>query len=344
MANKRFLELDSLRGIAALIVVLFHCGMGRPQYNHYLNFGATGVDLFFIISGFVIYMSVQDIKNGAEFLKKRFSRLFPTYWTSVTLAFFILISLRLYKGNDFHGLFLNYLSNLTMFQHYFYIPHLDGVYWTLIVEMSFYMLVFVLIELKKIKYIVPLCLCLSTFTAMIIDNPVFKEINYFLHFWIPVVKYLPLFLAGITFYKIYQDGNKLILRYGVLVFCFLCQCYLFPFVGNSKGVMNMNEYGVLLFIYFSLFTLFVNHQLKFVKIKPLLFLGKISYPLYLTHNLLTMALIALFHIYFGIDFWIVVGVIVLPTVLIIGFLIHRYIETYYNFKLRSKLIITKFVE
>lgn len=338
MKKKRFQELDALRGIAAIIVVLFHCGMGRQEFNKFLNFGATGVDLFFIISGFVIFMSLKNIKSGKEFMKKRFARLFPTYWTSVTIALIILIVFHLHKGKELYELFPNYFANLTMFQHYLKIPNLDGVYWTMIVEMSFYILMFLIIELKVLKYIVHIFLFLTIFTLVIINNSIFDFLKYPLLFWIPVVKYLPLFLTGIIFYKIYNNETKLMLNYGIIFICFLSQLYLFPFVGNSKGVMNINEYSVILFLYYFLFILFVNQRLKFIKIRPLLFLGKISYPLYLTHNLITMGIIALFHIYFRINFWFVVSFIVLPTVILLGFLINRYIESYYNYKLRNKLI------
>lgn len=55
--SNRYTELDALRGIAALMVVFFHFTMDRPQGQMGFKLGVTGVDLFFIISGFVIFMS-----------------------------------------------------------------------------------------------------------------------------------------------------------------------------------------------------------------------------------------------------------------------------------------------
>ena len=69
--HKRYQELDALRGIAALFVVFFHFTMGREGLNTFFKLGTTGVDLFFIISGFVIFMSLQKISKGRDFVINR---------------------------------------------------------------------------------------------------------------------------------------------------------------------------------------------------------------------------------------------------------------------------------
>ena len=90
MENKsnRYQELDALRGIAAIMVVLFHFTMGRKEANLGFKLGTTGVDMFFIISGFVIFMSINKVKTSGEFIINRISRLYPTYWACVTFTFF----------------------------------------------------------------------------------------------------------------------------------------------------------------------------------------------------------------------------------------------------------------
>ena len=60
----RIRELDSLRGIAALVVLIFHFSLLKPELLAFTKFGVTGVDLFFIISGFVITMSLDRIQSG----------------------------------------------------------------------------------------------------------------------------------------------------------------------------------------------------------------------------------------------------------------------------------------
>ncbi|MBE2288046.1 MAG: acyltransferase, partial [Chitinophagaceae bacterium] len=106
----RYRELDALRGIAAIMVVLFHYSI--------LQVGTTGVDLFFIISGFVILMSVSKVNSGIEFVINRISRLYPTYWFCVTFTF--ICKLFYFSGSDTSAintkLFIQYLANLSMFQ------------------------------------------------------------------------------------------------------------------------------------------------------------------------------------------------------------------------------------
>lgn len=68
--QKRFLELDALRGLAAMLVVMFHYSMNYSDLPVYriFKYGITGVDLFFLISGFVIFQSIKAANSGTEFL------------------------------------------------------------------------------------------------------------------------------------------------------------------------------------------------------------------------------------------------------------------------------------
>src|SRR5579864_8086350 len=93
--EQRIESLDSLRGLAVLMVLFFHytCRF-QPAYYGYpsrpaiaLPFGNLGVQLFFVISGFVITMTLVRCESQFEFLWKRFARLYPAYWFAVTLTF-----------------------------------------------------------------------------------------------------------------------------------------------------------------------------------------------------------------------------------------------------------------
>jgi peptidoglycan/LPS O-acetylase OafA/YrhL len=147
----RFVILDSLRGLAAILVFLFHCALGTPLQNSILRLGATGVDLFFIISGFVILLTLQHTTRGLAFVANRFFKLYPVYWVIVSFtALLILVK-------DQHGidtrLFPEYLGNLTMLQRYFGIRNLDEQYWTLEVELIFYALMLIIFLTGRLKSI-----------------------------------------------------------------------------------------------------------------------------------------------------------------------------------------------
>ena len=82
----RLKQFDALRGIAAISVCFFHIvkylKLEVTYFGKIFQFGYMGVDLFFIISGFVIYMSLKNTKCIKEFWISRFTRLYPTYWFS----------------------------------------------------------------------------------------------------------------------------------------------------------------------------------------------------------------------------------------------------------------------
>lgn len=94
-SSSRLLELDALRGLAALAVVLYHYFYRYNElYGHHGNFavdwtyfGKLGVELFFMVSGFVIFMSLNRVNRPVDFLVSRFSRLYPTYWCALILTF-----------------------------------------------------------------------------------------------------------------------------------------------------------------------------------------------------------------------------------------------------------------
>jgi len=337
--NKRYEELDALRGIAALIVVFFHFTMNRSEYNTVFKLGTTGVDLFFIISGFVIFMSLQKISRGVDFVINRVSRLYPTYWASLTFTFVILISYLIYKGGmNLDKTFIQYLGNLTMFQFYLKIPNLDGPYWTLIIEMLFYISILFLFEIKWLKYlnVIGIVLC----SGMVLLTHYYFNISYIKSIikWIPLLQFLPLFFAGITFYKIYTKANNLALNYSIIVFCLICQIVQFPYVGRSLNYISWTQYNIMLFIYFVLFVLFVNNRLTFIVNKTTLFLGKISFALYLIHQFISLEfIIPSFHSKLGLNFWIVAIFIDLPIIIGVATFITYKIEVPYSKKMKEKL-------
>jgi peptidoglycan/LPS O-acetylase OafA/YrhL len=136
----RLKELDILRGLASLNVVIYHyTERYREIYQHQYpakydwNYGHYGLELFFMISGFVIFMTLQKVHSVNEFAYKRFSRLFPAYWICVTIT---LLLTTLWKVPRMEGFNLfEILMNYTMIQGVFEIPNIDGAYWSLIPEL-----------------------------------------------------------------------------------------------------------------------------------------------------------------------------------------------------------------
>src|SRR5689334_8689300 len=139
----RFPELDLVRFLAACGVMLFHYTYLGPQNHSWpgsfpflgqiFKYGYLGVDVFFILSGFVILLTAYD-KDAITFTAARFVRLYPAYWICVTLtALAILLT-----GTHHNAVTLwQYLANLTMVHGFAGIRDVSGVYWTLAVELQF---------------------------------------------------------------------------------------------------------------------------------------------------------------------------------------------------------------
>src|SRR5947209_3437989 len=88
--NKQFDSLQVGRGFAALIVILFHARLiatkiaPLSRFEQIFSFGSSGVDFFFVLSGFLIcYVHLNDIGHPTSlwrYVRKRFTRIYPPYW------------------------------------------------------------------------------------------------------------------------------------------------------------------------------------------------------------------------------------------------------------------------
>ncbi|MEI9923311.1 MAG: acyltransferase [Bradyrhizobium sp.] len=153
--------LDLLRFAAALSVAFFHLmfsswagdlrGLDRYLYSGaqfpsavaFTWFGWVGVEIFFVISGFVIANSASKA-SPIEFLINRALRLYPAVWVCATAAFVVLL---IFARDSFPQLIGPYIRSMLLVPRG---PWIDDVYWTLSAEISFYALVFVLLALKRV--------------------------------------------------------------------------------------------------------------------------------------------------------------------------------------------------
>lgn len=286
--SSRFQELDALRGLAASWVVCFHYFTRFDQmfgrYDRALigDFqfpdGIYGVYLFFMISGFVIFMTLQHCAGPLDFVVSRFSRLYPAYWASmgVTAAVALLLPL---PGQTIS--LSQILVNATMLQGFFYVESVDGVYWTLVTELSFYIVMFALFVSGLLRRIETVCwIWLGAAMAARVVAPLGLELPYRLGVLL-VMSYAQFFVAGIVFYLVRTD------RYTPNRICLLLAClglaiYAEPALPAIASVVA----------FFVIFHFCVTGQAKRLTVAPLLWLGGISFPLYLTHQMIGYRAIA----------------------------------------------------
>jgi peptidoglycan/LPS O-acetylase OafA/YrhL len=104
------------------------------------------VQLFFFISGFVILMSARRARVPGDFVVSRVSRLYPVYWIAVTVSIIVSVIFRV-PSTDIG--WVDRLMNYTMIQRLLMFDNVDEVYWTLAIEMQFYMLIFALLLITR---------------------------------------------------------------------------------------------------------------------------------------------------------------------------------------------------
>ena len=322
-AGKRMAELDALRGLAALGVVLFHFTLDHPEASRAFAWGATGVDLFFMISGFVILLTLERTRDWKEFLVGRFSRLYPAYWVCVTLA---ALAVAARFGGE--GLGARYAANLTMFQLYLGAADLDGSYWTLAIEMLFYLVMLGAYAARRLE-------SLEAWGAgalallFLYDSAAFKGhfpgLYAFLALWFPIVHHFPLFLAGITFYRLRQ-GRGGWRRYALLAACFECQRRLYWDGGVIRFYLGPQAYQAMIGAFFALFLLHARGRLAFAANPLTLWLGEVSFCLYLCHQTLARdAILPYLRSTWGLGFW-PAAALALAAVLILAGMLSRYVE------------------
>jgi exopolysaccharide production protein ExoZ len=154
----RHQNIELLRFLAALAVVLFHAvgtlRAGRFSEigsNPFIALGSAGVDIFFVISGFVIFLSVtRNSPSPIKFAKDRLVRLVPAYWILTVSQLGILASVAIYRGTELPFSFAWTIQSL-----FFVSQPLGNASpvisqgWSLEIEMLFYLLVAVGLLIKN---------------------------------------------------------------------------------------------------------------------------------------------------------------------------------------------------
>ncbi|MEU7907880.1 acyltransferase [Actinoplanes sp. NPDC049118] len=211
----RIAVIDGLRLFAALIVALYHytalkTAMGPvwdvprgevfPVLSRAGAYGWLGVELFFMISGFVICMSSWG-RTPEAFARSRIVRLFPAYWPAVLITTAVVT---LWPTVQQHASVKDVLVNLTMLNDPLNAERVDEAYWTLWAEAKFYLLFAVVLlwrgrglTLRNTILFGYGWLIAATLTVNA-KQPVLTEILQ------PV--YAPYFVAGIAFYLIHRFG------------------------------------------------------------------------------------------------------------------------------------------
>ena len=251
---------------------------------HFARYGYLGVELFFIISGFVILWSAQG-KSPTAFAVSRVCRLYPTFWAAVLLTSACYLLLGPYapqmSGQDLslHRL----LANATMMPQLFDAERIDGVYWTLELEIRFYFLIFALLLLRQIGNIERwLYLWLAVCTWITLQGAP-RWIEFF-----AVAPYGSFFIGGCLLYLLHSAGwtwpRAVALAIAVALSVADSLRIRSGFISaDAESEWIVPVLVILLFGILLLLLVFLHRPDKLSQSTFSYRLGALTYPLYLTH-------------------------------------------------------------
>jgi peptidoglycan/LPS O-acetylase OafA/YrhL len=358
MKNKtvRLEYLDAVRGIAALLVVVYHfIGWKWGDYTKYhlasLIFnGSDAVSFFFVLSGFVLsykYFHSDVGINLPRFTYKRILRLYPAFIITIILNFLYWNRVNIMDGN-----ILSVLQDIFLFDnkelvleytmvrnvHKYYIPG-----WTLGVEMALSLLMPFLIlagrkSVKILWWFLPICLFLGSYISM-----------FMMHFVLGTLLAYYYDEAKSFSWKSwkFKRWNLVILMVTVIFFSIRHLDRMFPFPGGYQQIADLLKLDFFHFtgLASAIILLWIISNKKaqqLLEINPLKYLGKISYSVYLMHWIFVVFVMDYWDKFIGyfpnyyLGFGVLLVAVIIATLVSASALYHLVEKPFINLARRSK--------
>jgi peptidoglycan/LPS O-acetylase OafA/YrhL len=281
--KKNINSLTATRAFAALLIVVYHfanVNTGIPYIDRFFKNGNLAVSYFFVLSGYIMYLSYTDNYKGYKnFIQRRVARIVPLYWFALIMA--TLLVLIITKFSPDKELLFAFLSNATFTQVSFdkYIYSLNTPGWSLCVEMSFYLLFPFLLQFQKsrnklfIWFTIVLYVASAIIHQVLVDNFLKTGKLEILAYYKPYLHFNQ-FLVGMLAAQLFSKSVK---SYSFLPVISLAVILLFMCFD-----FGISAHDGLLAPVFALFIgSLATSEPSFLKIKPLVFLGEISYGIYI---------------------------------------------------------------
>ena len=177
--------------------------MPYPLLAPVAKYGYLGVQLFFLISGFVILMTAST-GSLKKFIVSRFARLYPAFWVCCTVTF---VTIATIGGKYYSASISQYFINMTMLSGFIGVPSIDGSYWSIFIELKFYALIALLLIFRKINQ-AQLFLVLWLIATIALNVLKIGKLGSLLSI-ILIVDYSPYFIAGAMSFLVWSRGISL---------------------------------------------------------------------------------------------------------------------------------------
>ena len=282
--TRRLELLDCGRFLAAIAVLVFHyffngiyngkiSTLSFSPFAEIAKYGYLGVEFFFMISGYVIFFSAQN-RTASEFAVSRAVRLYPAFWIAVPLTTVVSVYL---GGTNMSVGPLQALANLTMVPTLLGFDFVDGVYWTLQLELNFYALILLcLLFLERKLELILLLWPLAILAALLLGVSKYPYLG----------GYYSYFAAGAIFAIAKNKPSRWTIA--ALLICFgLCLNFsagpyakhaTYAAVGYSPSAI-----GCIVTALFVFFVILNMPRFSTMQIRGSRLMGGLTYPIYLIH-------------------------------------------------------------
>ena len=297
--------IDALRGLAILGVIIVNTG--SYGFNEYPDFfdslisqGEKGVQLFFVVSAFTLFLSYQYRLEREEnvvrnFFIRRYFRIAPLYY--IGIAYYLWqdgLGPRFWLGNE------SFVSHWNIMSHFFFMHGLRPTWinslvpggWSITNEMMFYLLIPMLIVRIKnlnqaIHFTMGTLVLAQGLKGIGYQYPLLEDVEFwkaYLNVYLP--SQLPIFGCGIIAYFVVIKKEKAVSKFNLGSLAgLLLASMIWP-----KLVPPNIAFG---FSFLLLLITVSKYEFKFIVNAPLQFLGTISYSVYLVH----------FAVIFWLSYW-----------------------------------------
>lgn len=293
---KKLIWIDAVRGYAVLGVLMVHSIMGYKGIfgEEFLGLGAKGVQLFYMASAFTLLLSHHNRKNEESSFKsfyiRRFFRIAPMFWLAIIYYLFQNYG-HIYDVSDYR-----HITNLSIFSHFLFLHGFSPYWqdsvvpggWSVGVEFIFYFIcpfIFYFINNRKkalFFYIVSFFFS-NIISYILLKNPLIPYNDTwrgYIYGFFP--GQLHVFSLGVLVYFLSKEKSSTSLKtitiiVGILTPILFCSHYYF-------NISSGQEANFIISIFFAIFILLNNYyKLPIISNKLIVFLGKISYSIYLVH-------------------------------------------------------------
>lgn len=286
--SNKLLSLQILRSLATLIVVLHHIDQSLYQYSTtspffvlFRNYGQIGVDIFFVLSGYIMYYTIKNNnRSGGAFFLDRFFRIYPVYWA---MTFLLMLSLFTLPIESYNTSF----TGETLIKSFLLIPSENpngvGFYpflyvgWTLIFEFFFYTILSISLAIHRKYALIIATISLSAFPLIFKGYNILGNSNNLIYEFV-----LGILIAYFFDYVKKTRFSHLLNTPLVIIPALALNSTAIYYIGFTFTVKCLSS-GVIVLMFLFLEDFFKkNHK----KVRFFVHLGDISYSSYLVHPII----------------------------------------------------------